>query len=220
LTDTPALAQPRKPVAVRQTQAERRRRSEGRIINAALEVIAARGVSRMTLAEVGERAGYSRGLAAHLFGAKVHLLRECVRRMNDDHWMTGLPPAGPESGLAELRTSVRRWFRELEGKTSFSRAYYALIQEANCEASDDYWPELGVVVREMILGGQQRYADYLRAAVARGEAAAGLDPDMEALILHAAIRGVGLQWLIRPESIDLARVRDAMLAKIDGLARG
>jgi AcrR family transcriptional regulator len=219
LTDTPALAQPRKPGEVRQTQAERRRRSEGRIINAALEVIAARGVSRMTLAEVGERAGYSRGLAAHLFGTKAHLLRECVRRMNADHWMTGLPPAGPDSGLAELRTSVRRWFREISGKKPFTRAYYALIQEANCESSDEYWPDLCAVVREMILGGQQRYADYIRAAVVRGEAAADLDPEMEALLLHAAIRGVGLQWLIRPESVDLARVRDAVLAKIDAFGR-
>jgi AcrR family transcriptional regulator len=217
LSETTALARPRKRVEARQTQAERRQRSEGRIINAALEVIAARGVARMTLAEVGERAGYSRGLPAHLFGSKAHLLRECVRRMNEDHWMTGLPPATPQSGLKELRASVRRWFHELETRKSFTRAYYALIQEANCDASDDYWPDLCAVVREMILGGQARYAEYIRAAIASGEAQPGIDPEMEALILHAAIRGVGLQWLIRPDTVDLGKVRDALLAKVDAL---
>jgi AcrR family transcriptional regulator len=217
LTDSSAAVRPRKPVEGRQTQAERRRRSEGRIINAALEVIAERGVTRMTLAEVGERAGYSRGLPAHLFGTKSNLLCECMRRMYADHWMTRLPEAGPDAGLKDLEAVAKRWFHELETRIAFTRAYYALIQEANCEGVNDHWPELCLVVREVVTGGQQRYADYIRAAMAKGEARADLDPDMEAAILHTTMRGVGLQWLIQPDSVDLPRFQKAILGKIQGL---
>jgi AcrR family transcriptional regulator len=215
LTDSSAATSARRPVEGRQTQAERRRLSEGRIINAALEVIAERGVSRMTLAEVGERAGYSRGLPAHLFGTKSNLLCECMRRMDADHWMNRLPEVGPAAGLKDLEAAVKRWFHELETRVAFTRAYYALIQEANCEGVNDHWPELCAVVREVVTGGQARYADYIRAAQARGEARAGLDPDMEAAILHTTMRGVGLQWLIRPDSVDLKRFEAGVLGKIE-----
>jgi len=217
LSDSEAEARDRKQAEGRQTQVERRRRSEGRIINAALEVIAERGVSRMTLAEVGERAGYSRGLPAHLFGTKGHLLRECVRRMYADHWMTRLPEAGPESGLKDLEAVVRRWFSDMQDRVPFTRAYYALIQEANCEGVNDHWPELCAEVREVVTGGQQRYADYIRAAQAKGEAAPGLDAEMEAVILHTTMRGMGLQRMIRADSVDLPRFQAAVLAKIEGM---
>src|SRR5699024_4887137 len=62
----------------RRTQAERRQEAEKRLLDAALEVVARRGSVRMTLAEVGEVAGYSRGLAAHRFGNKAGLLRALV----------------------------------------------------------------------------------------------------------------------------------------------
>jgi AcrR family transcriptional regulator len=213
------LAAPGKPARVRETQGERRARSEGRIINAALKVIAARGVARMTLAEVGERAGYSRSLPAHLFGSKGHLLCECVRRMNADHWMAGLPEPGPAAGLDDLAVAVRRWIHELQTRTAFSRAYYALVQEANCEDADAHWPELSATVRAMVLGGQRRYAAYIQAAIDRGDAAPGLNAEREALMIHAALRGVGLQWLIRPDSVDLAAFRDRVLAGVDRLRR-
>lgn len=213
------LAAPGKQIHVRETQGQRRARSEGRIINAALDVIAARGVARMTLAEVGERAGYSRSLPAHLFGSKGHLLCECVRRMNADHWMPGLPEPGPSASLDDLAAAVRRWIHELQSRPAFSRAYYALVQEANCEDADAHWPELSAMVRAMVLGGQRRYADYIQAAIDRGEAAPGLDAGREALMIHTALRGVGLQWLIRPDSVDLAGFGDAVLAGIERLRR-
>jgi len=59
----------------RRTQAARREEAERRLLEAALGVVARRGSVRMTLAEVGEAAGYSRGLPAHRFGSKAGLLR-------------------------------------------------------------------------------------------------------------------------------------------------
>src|SRR5258706_15864354 len=58
----------------RRSQAERRSEAELRLLHAALRIVAEQGLERFTLAEVGEAAGYSRGLPAHYFGSKEGLV--------------------------------------------------------------------------------------------------------------------------------------------------
>ena len=65
----PSAARPQ-----RRTQPQRREEAEQRLLDAALSIVARRGAVRMTLAEVGEAAGYSRGLPAHRFGSKAGLV--------------------------------------------------------------------------------------------------------------------------------------------------
>ena len=43
------------------THAERRREAETRILKAAFDIIAKRGLDHLTLADAGQQAGYSRG---------------------------------------------------------------------------------------------------------------------------------------------------------------
>ena len=65
----PALAaRVREPI----THVERREEAESKILAAAAKIIAVKGLERFTLAEVGETAGYSRGL---LMGARPTKLR-------------------------------------------------------------------------------------------------------------------------------------------------
>ncbi len=64
-----------RPRPVRRTQAERREVAERQLLAAALRLIAEKGVSRTTLAEVGEGAGYSRALPAVYFTDKSGLVR-------------------------------------------------------------------------------------------------------------------------------------------------
>jgi AcrR family transcriptional regulator len=55
----------------RRTQEERRVEAERRLLRAAAELVGEIGPARLTLANVGERAGYSRGLATHHFGPRA-----------------------------------------------------------------------------------------------------------------------------------------------------
>ncbi|CAN0427695.1 unnamed protein product, partial [Phaeothamnion confervicola] len=66
----------------RRTQTERREEAERRLLDAALAIVARTGTVRLTLAEVGEAAGYSRGLPAHRFGSKAGLLRALVAHIH------------------------------------------------------------------------------------------------------------------------------------------
>src|SRR2546426_956769 len=56
------------------TQARRRDEAERKILVAAEEIVAEFGFDRLTLAQVGERAGCSRGLPSHYFPTKDDLL--------------------------------------------------------------------------------------------------------------------------------------------------
>src|SRR6516164_343564 len=64
----------------RRTQAERRSEAEQGLLDAALRLFARKGVETTTLAEIGDAAGYSRGLANHHFGSKAALVERLAER--------------------------------------------------------------------------------------------------------------------------------------------
>jgi AcrR family transcriptional regulator len=199
----------------RQTQAERRRKSEARILNAALRVIAQRGVTRMTLAEVGQRAGYSRGLPAHLFGTKAKLLCRCAEAVIADFWMPRLPDIQPAGGLVALKTAIRDWLHLMESQVDFARAYYLIVHEAYCGDSDEVWPELRGVVQNLVRGAQGRFVEYLRYARDHGEIRTDADPDEVAWLVHATLRGFGLQWLVKPQATELHRFGEILIRDLE-----
>lgn len=199
----------------RQTQEERRRKSETRILNAALKVIAKRGVARMTLAEVGERAGYSRGLPAHLFGTKSNLLCRCAELVIGGAWKPRLPEIGPEGGVHALVAAIRDWLHLVETRVEYARAYYLIVQETYCSDSDEAWPELRSVVRGLVSETQGRFADYVQYAKDHGEIRADIDPQDMAWLIQATLRGFGLQWLVRPEDFALRRFGEVFIKDLE-----
>ena len=62
------------------TQAERTAISDKAMLDAAIELILEHGTDKTTLAAIGEKAGYSRGLATYRFGSKAGLYDEVTRR--------------------------------------------------------------------------------------------------------------------------------------------
>ena len=55
------------------TQAERTAISDRAMLDAAIELVLENGTEKTTLAMIGEKAGYSRGLATYRFGSKAGL---------------------------------------------------------------------------------------------------------------------------------------------------
>ncbi|HEY5719608.1 MAG TPA: helix-turn-helix domain-containing protein [Gammaproteobacteria bacterium] len=67
----------------RRSQAERTARSDARMLEAAVALICDQGSAGTTLRAVGERAGYSRGLAGYRFGSKAGLLAFVVKAVGE-----------------------------------------------------------------------------------------------------------------------------------------
>jgi TetR/AcrR family acrAB operon transcriptional repressor len=90
------------------TQAERRDAAESKIILAAIELAASKGYDGFSLADVGTRAGFSRGLPAHYFGSKDRLLAAVADNIVTQYTqraMDVLPHVEP--GLPRLIEPVR-----------------------------------------------------------------------------------------------------------------
>src|SRR5580693_854740 len=91
----------------RRTQQERSSQAEKALMDAATELFARRGVDQTSLADVGEAAGYSRGLVNHHFGTKATLVERLARRAQTD-FVTNFDEVGGDaaSGIRHRRCAV------------------------------------------------------------------------------------------------------------------
>jgi len=189
----------------RRTHAERREEAERRLLEAALEIVARRGTVRMTLAEVGEAAGYSRGLAAHRFGSKAGLLRALAAYIGER--FGAQRKAGPprEPGLDAIVGNIHFYFSRKGPDWSATRALIVMMTEAMMEPSG--------LRRDMVAYNRsalQWFEHHLQVAVQRGEIARDTDAAATAVILLGAMRGVMLQ-VLADDRIALHDVRDRLL---------
>ncbi|RYY26704.1 MAG: TetR/AcrR family transcriptional regulator [Sphingomonadales bacterium] len=199
---------------VRMTQQERRARSQRRIISATLRTIAKQGVAGASLAEIGELAGYSRGLPAHLFGNKDKLLAESLRRLMVDYWIEDFPEINSRGAFATLAAAIGKWVHDLSAHNELSRAHLLLLQEANVGMAEQAYPELIPLIRQYVGGSEKRFRAYIAAGQEAGEIDPDLDPDFEALLIHTTLRGVSLRWLIEPSSIDIQKFADRFVERL------
>ena len=96
----------------RRTQEERRSEAEKRLLGAAAELIAETGPSGVTLANIGERAGYSRGLATHHFGSKGAMMQRLVDSVSTDFRREVFAASATDSAFDEAMGLVRAYFHD------------------------------------------------------------------------------------------------------------
>ena len=186
---------------VRRTQQQRRDQAEAALLNAAAELVIEEGVHSLTLARVGERAGYSRGLVTHYFGSKQALLQRLAHATQSGFvpGLDGLPP-----GLDRLLRLIDGYIGALGQLRMPNRAFLLLWAEAATAA------DLARIFRER----DEAFRADLRADVAAGIADATIRPDVAAeeaaVAVLAQLRGIGLQRLVDPPAVDTERLRHAV----------
>jgi AcrR family transcriptional regulator len=112
---------------VRRTQAERRAETERRLLEATMEIIALRGVRAVTLAAVGEAAGYSRGIVTHQFGSRQGLLDALTLELQNRF----VPPETDD--VLEL---IDAYLASFEERPLDTRVYAVLWAEAQAGDAD------------------------------------------------------------------------------------
>lgn len=180
------------------TQPERRHQAEAALLNAAAELVVEDGVHSLTLARVGERAGYSRGLITHYFGSKQALL-ERLARASQSGFVPGLDGVPP--GLDRLLRLVDGYIGALSPMGMLNRAFLLLWAEAATAV------ELAAIFRER----DEAFRADLRADVCAGIADGTVRPDLAAedvaVAVLAQLRGIGLQRLVDSPEVDTERLR-------------
>lgn len=205
-------ARPAKPA--RRTHAERREEAERRLLDAALGIVARTGSLRLTLAEVGEAAGYSRGLPAHRFGSKAGLLRALAAHINARFHEQLRAAPKRNDGLDAIRGNISVYFGRTDRTWTTTRALLVMMTEAFMEGA-----ELRQDMAAYNRAALSFFETQIRIGIERGEIRADTDPATTSVLILGALRGVLLQWLL-DNSIDLQGVRDRLLAIVDrALAR-
>ncbi|MEE4596776.1 TetR/AcrR family transcriptional regulator [Streptomyces sp. DSM 41524] len=185
-------------VTTRRTQQERRAQAEAALLNAAAELVVEHGVRSLTLARVGEQAGYSRGIVTHHFGSKQALIERLARATQ----------AGFVPGLADLPPGLDRLLRLVDGYIGASgsagtmnRAFLLLWAEAATAS------ELAPIFRERDEAFRSDLRTDVAAGIADGDVRTDIDPDDVAIAVLGQLRGIGLQLLLDPHTVDTARLR-------------
>lgn len=198
----------RKTSGVRQTQAERRQKAEQAILMAVLQIIAERGLDELTLAEAGERAGYSRALPAHYFESKeVALVALCsfvVKR-----YFQGMQRhAAGREGLEGLLDRIRYSFDDAPKDPQTLRAFHTILGAAHGK------PELAKSFAKLISESRAAFAGFISAGIARGEIRSGATPEVEAIWILAGLMGVMNHWLNDAQGTPLNKVGEAFIGSV------
>ncbi|MCC5868241.1 MAG: TetR/AcrR family transcriptional regulator [Gammaproteobacteria bacterium] len=179
------------------SQAERTALSDRRMLEAAVELIVERGIEKATLKDIGERAGYSRGLATYRFGSKAGLFRAVIRAVAQ-RWLGELTRSvGQRTGIEALCTCIDSWHRFAMESPSHIRALHILFYQ--CIGPDTGFKER---VAEVLRKQRDDVESWVRVGIARGEIDPALDPARQAELFCAFIYGSTYQWLVEPGAID------------------
>jgi AcrR family transcriptional regulator len=166
-----------------------RRARRAEIVRAALEVIAERGYRGASLAAVAERVGLTQQGLLHHFPTKEALLVAVLQ--DRDRW--DAMPAG------RLRLGLLASLVEYNAmRPAIVQTFSALLGESVTEEhpARAYFTERYVGVRAGM-------AEVLRAEYG-DRLPGGLTPERAAPLLVAILDGLRYQWLLDPESVDMA----------------
>lgn len=177
--------------ARRRSQLERRTEAEARLLVAARDLLASRGLTGMTLADVGEAAGYSRGLARHHFGSKSGLLKALTLHINRS-FLNEMSASNADAkiGMDAVMGYVRVYLLRSDTTFTNTRALLVMLTEAFLIQSDS------AEVLSEYNGAIFRYLEsHLIIAQQNGEARPGILPKIGAEFIVGALRGILLQRL-------------------------
>jgi TetR/AcrR family transcriptional repressor of bet genes len=171
---------------------------QGRLVEATICSIAQDGLAGASIEKITRRAGVSRGLVRHYFGAKSNLLAEAFRRLAQDfREMLGMhltdEPDGDRAAELRLRASILPMFERLAPAPDRQYAWFGFWALARSEPQIE---QLNHELYEEIveyLGGQ--VADVARRRGMTVDAAAagrGLTAMMEGAWVHSIIGVEGM----------------------------
>ena len=178
----------------KRTQAERTAESDQRMLDAAIGLLVEKGAARTTLKDVGEQAGYSRGLASYRFGNKAGLFGFIIRAVGEE-WLGELQRAVKDKvGVDAIHAATDAHYRFVSESAASIRAFYLLWFD-----SIGPEPEMHDVISKVHERRRADVANWIRDGINAGTINASVDVESVADQFCAAIIGIVYQWLATPD---------------------
>jgi AcrR family transcriptional regulator len=194
----------------RRTQDERRTEAEQRLLGAAAELIGEIGPAGVTLANIGERAGYSRGLATHYFGSKGAMMQRLVDDVTEQFQVSVLFEQQADSAADSLRNIVDTYFETLAHLKPVNRARLVLWADAVATPSTDVRPAMIAADREF----RKALETGIQRGIDDGDWPSDVDPHGLASVIIAMLRGTALEALL-DDQVDLGACRTEIEKLLD-----
>lgn len=187
------------------TQAERVALSDEKMLKAATELILEIGTEKTTLKEVGERAGYSRGLASARFGSKDELFK----RIMVDHralWSSVLMHyTEGKTGLEAILSRVEAVKHVLKHEPDNIKVMYTLWFDSLGHPSG-----LRSALEDYNAASRRALSGILRQGIAAGEFPGYLDVDQFVIDYFSRIYGLIYQWLVSPNAVNTDKSMESL----------
>ena len=164
-------------------------------MRAALDLAEEQGVRAATFNAIGERAGYSRGLASQHFGSKRGLIAAVIEHLHAEMEENVRSVIENEalSGFDALEGYVEATFRAFRAANTY-RAYFTFLSGAVAEKS---------ALLPLFEESHQRVKRSIAELIERGRVDGGVDPGADpeagALLVGSLLMGVSIQSLIDPK---------------------
>ena len=178
-------------------------RTEEAIVEATLQLLAARGIRGTSLDLVADEVGVAKSSILWHFGSKEGLLLRVAERAFE------AIARGPAQRILALPTIEEReaamwdfYAETIRERPELRRLVLYLIFE--CTESR---PELRARLQQLYRGARELFAEGLRLVVANPDRRRRL-----AAVSVAALDGLFLQWLLDPDAIDLENLQREMRA--------
>ncbi|MGI9247641.1 MAG: TetR/AcrR family transcriptional regulator [Woeseiaceae bacterium] len=187
------------------TQAERTALSDKAMLEAAMALVLEHGTDKTTLAMIGEKAGYSRGLATYRFGSKGGLYDALCKSISR-HWLEYLKQGvGDKVGVEAMCAALDTIYKFEQESPEEARALQILYSGAASPSSEYQETAVGIRRRQ-----KSDVAEWVRQGQAAGQVRAKIDADEVAAQYVAYISGMTYLWLMSPETFDFSVANEVM----------
>lgn len=191
----------------RRTQSQRRAEADAKMLEAAVEIIAEKGVAGLALAEVASRAGYSATLPLHYYKTRETLILRTAELILGEYNAIMMEKLEGVAGLDAITTFIRAYLRYTTENATRRRAFFMITSEAAVNAS------LQEGVAALTRSGASALAGLIRDGQRFSEIEPIVDPDVFGSLILASVRGVISLWAVDP-SIDLDRMETALVGSV------
>ncbi len=184
-------------------------------MDAASELFTERGVQATSVAEIGARAGLSRGAVNFHFGSKDALIGEIVAELVDNWERFTLSPLLERAGdvPAAMDAILDAHHHTLRDTPSLFALYYALLFESLSSS-----PGLRAAFTELDQRLRGQITEFLTGSPAAGSVRKDVRAEGFAIWFLGALRGIVHQQLLEPAGVDLSaaygELRTAALARL------
>ena len=200
----PVASSPR----TRRTQAQRREEAEQRILDAAVEIIAVRGLDALTLADAGTGAGFSKGLPVHYFSTKNDLVAAVAKYILRTYVDMREERTAGLQGFERLTAAIGFYFDYPLQNATVVRAYHIVLNSALNK------PEIRPLVERIHRSAVQEIQKGLKRSSGVEDAGRTADLQAQSALTYATLLGAVAQWLVNPKAINLPAARDAVIANL------